>query len=52
MAAQVIRNGTLSDGNGGEPIANGAVLVPAGRSSAIGRDGSFARVSPTPTRRM
>ena len=41
MVAQVIRNGTLIDGNGGEPIANGAVLVEDGRISAVGKDGSF-----------
>ncbi|HMM43663.1 MAG TPA: hypothetical protein PKA95_17350 [Thermomicrobiales bacterium] len=42
MAAQVIRNGTLIDGNGGEPTPNGAVLVEDGRITAAGRDGSFA----------
>lgn len=42
MVAQVIRNGTLIDGNGGESIANGAVLVEDGRISAVGRAGSFA----------
>lgn len=42
MAAQVIRNGTLIDGNGGEPTLNGAVLVEDRRVTAAGRDGSFA----------
>lgn len=42
MAAQVVRNGTLIDGNGGEPVAGGMVLVEDGKIAAAGRDGSFA----------
>ncbi len=41
MGAQIIRNGTLIDGNGEEPIAAGAVLVAEGRIAAVGREGSF-----------
>jgi imidazolonepropionase-like amidohydrolase len=32
----LIHNGTLIDGNGGEPIRNGAVLVEDGRITAVG----------------
>lgn len=42
MTTQIIRNGTLIDGNGGEPIADGAVLVEDGRISAVGKAGSFS----------
>ena len=42
MAAQVVRNGTLIDGNGGEPVAGGMILVEDGKIAAAGRDGSFA----------
>ena len=41
MAAQIIRNGTLIDGNGGEPIANGAVLVEDGQITAVGKEGTI-----------
>jgi imidazolonepropionase-like amidohydrolase len=41
MATQVIRNGTIIDGRGGEPIANGAVLIENDLIGAVGRDGSF-----------
>ncbi|MCO5177518.1 MAG: amidohydrolase family protein [Thermomicrobiales bacterium] len=42
MATQIVRNGQLIDGNGGDPIANGAVLVVDGQISAVGADGSFS----------
>ncbi len=42
MSTQVIRNGTLIDGHGGEPIPQGAVLVDGDQIRAVGRDGSFA----------
>jgi imidazolonepropionase-like amidohydrolase len=41
MTAQIIRNGTLIVGNGGDPIAGGAVLIEDDRISAVGREGSF-----------
>jgi imidazolonepropionase-like amidohydrolase len=41
MGTLIIRNGTLIDGNGGEPIAGGAVLIDDGRIGAVGREGSF-----------
>ena len=42
MGTQIIRNGTLIDGNGEQPIDAGAVLVADGRIAAVGREGSFA----------
>ncbi|MFN8541732.1 MAG: amidohydrolase family protein [Thermomicrobiales bacterium] len=41
MTAQLIRNGTLIDGNGGDPIPGGALLIENDRISAVGREGTF-----------
>lgn len=42
MALTLIRNGTLIDGNGGEPVPEGAVLVEDGRIRAAGREAEVA----------
>ena len=42
MTTRIIRNGTLIDGNGGEPIVGGALLIEGERIIAVGKEGSFA----------
>lgn len=37
MTTTLIHNGTLIDGNGGDPITNGAVLIKDGRVEAVGQ---------------
>jgi imidazolonepropionase-like amidohydrolase len=38
MACTLIRNGTLIDGNGGQPLGDGFVLIEDGRIKAVGRE--------------
>ena len=42
MPAKLIRNGTLIDGSGAEPIANAAVLIENGRITGVGTVQSLA----------
>jgi len=42
----VVENGKIVDGNGGEPIANGAVLIQDGKLSFVGRGSELPQVPP------
>lgn len=45
MAQKLIKNGTIIDGNGGEPIENGAVLLKENKIVAVGKASDISEVT-------